>query len=61
MKATNENSLNRNYEHFFAQQNESFTQTLNRFNCLINDMRMFDIFKHESVLVLKFLNYLDDK
>lgn len=61
VKAIRENTLNRKYEHFLAQLNESINQTFNRFNCLINDMRIFDIFKHASILVLKFLDYLDEK
>lgn len=60
VKATRENSLNRKYEHFFAQWNESLNQTFNNFSYLINNMRIFDIFKHESVLVLKSLYALDD-
>ncbi|KAI3523649.1 hypothetical protein L1887_01928 [Cichorium endivia] len=59
--AAQENILNRKYEHFFAYKNETITQTFNRFNCLVNDMRRFNIIKLDSVLVLKFLDSLDDK
>ncbi|KAI3767019.1 hypothetical protein L2E82_17100 [Cichorium intybus] len=59
--AAQENTLNRKYEHFFAYKNETITQTFNRFNCLVNDMRRFNIVKLDSVLVLKFLDSLDDK
>lgn len=56
-----ENSLNRKYEHFFAKRNEFVTQTSNCFNYIINNMRGFDIFKHESLFVLKFLESIDNK
>ncbi|KAI3752823.1 hypothetical protein L2E82_24860 [Cichorium intybus] len=59
--AAQENILNRKYEHFFAYKNETITQTFNCFNCLVNDMRRFNIVKLDSVLVLKFLDSLDVK
>ena len=58
VQATTINNLNRRYEHFFAQQGESLTQTFNRFNCLVNDMRRLGIIKHSSQFVLKFLDSL---
>ena len=44
--ATTINNLDRRYEHFFAQQGELLTQTFNRFNFLVNDIRMLGIAKH---------------
>ena len=49
-------NLNRRYEHFFAQQGESLTQTFNRFNCLVNynthkiqaNLKLFKAFKTNS-------------
>ena len=57
----NKNSLNRQYEHFFAKKGETLTQTFNRFNCLVNDMRRLNIHKAKQVLVLKFLDSLNDE
>lgn len=48
VKANKENSLNKKYEHFFAQKNELLTQTFNRFIFLINEVRRFEISIHES-------------
>ena len=61
VKRTNINNLNRKYEHFFAQKGETLTETFNRFNCLINDMRRLSINKHRGELVLKFLDSLGKK
>ena len=61
VQRTNINNLNRKYEHFFAQKGETLTDTFNRFNCLINDMRRLSIPKHKGELVLKFLDSLGEK
>ena len=61
VKAVNKNSLNRQYKHFFAKKGETFTQSFNRFNCLVNDMRRLGIHKSKQVLVLKFLDSLNDE
>ena len=61
VKAVNKNSLNRQYEHFFAKKGETLTQAFNRFNCLVNDMRRLGIHKSKQVLVLKFLDSLNDE
>ena len=61
VQRTNINNLNRKYEHFFAQKGETLTDTFNRFNCLINDMRRLSISKHKGELVLKFLDSLGEK
>ena len=61
VQRTNINNLNRKYEHFFAQKGETLTDTFNRFNCLINDMRRLAIPKHKAELVLKFLDSLGEK
>ncbi|CAH1450439.1 unnamed protein product [Lactuca virosa] len=58
VQATTINNLNRRYEHFFAQQCESLSQTYNRFNYLVNDMRRLGIIRHSSQLVLNFLDSL---
>lgn len=41
--------------------NEYLINTFNRCNYLINYKRIFSIFKHNNVLVLKLLDSLDDK
>lgn len=41
VRVTQENSLNRKYEHFFAYRNKSLTQSFNHFNFLINDREIF--------------------
>ncbi|KAL4563399.1 hypothetical protein LXL04_027440 [Taraxacum kok-saghyz] len=61
VRRTNINNLNKKYEHFFAQKNETLTETFNMFNCLVNDMRRLSINKHRSELVLKFLDSLGEK
>ena len=61
VQRTNINNLNRKYEHFFAQKGETLTDTFNRFNCLINDMKRLAIPKHKCELVLKFLDSLGEK
>lgn len=48
VKANKENSLNKKYEHFFTQKNELLTQTFNRFNFLINEVRRLIFSIHES-------------
>nr|KAJ0197446.1 hypothetical protein LSAT_V11C700383020 [Lactuca sativa] len=58
VKATQINDLNRRYEHFFARKGETLTQTFNRFNTLVNDLRILDQLKHRTVLVQKFLDSL---
>ena len=58
VKATQINDLNRRYEHFFAKKGETLTQTFNRFNTLVNDLRRLDQLKHRTVLVQKFLDSL---
>lgn len=60
-KSTRENNLNREYEHLFAHRNESITQIFIILNFLYNDMRRFDIIKHEVVLVLNFIDSFSDK
>ena len=40
---------------------QTLTQTFNRFNCLVNDMRRLNIHKAKKVLVLKFLDSLNDE
>ena len=61
VKSVNKNSLNRQYEHFFAKRGETLTQSFNRFNCLANDMRRLGIHKSKQTLVLKFLDSLNDE
>ena len=61
VQRTNINNLKRKYEHFFAQKGETLTDTFNRFNCLINDMKRLTITKHKGELVLKFLDSLGEK
>ncbi|KAL4562224.1 hypothetical protein LXL04_034422 [Taraxacum kok-saghyz] len=61
IRRTNVNNLNRKYEHFFAQKGETLTETFNRFNCLVNDLRRLSIEKHRGELVLKFLDSLGEK
>ena len=61
VQRTNINNLNRKYEHFFAKKGETLTDTFNRFNCLINDMKRLAITKHKGELVLKFLDSLGEK
>nr|KAJ0208804.1 hypothetical protein LSAT_V11C400202500 [Lactuca sativa] len=58
VKATQINDLNKRYEHFFAKKGETLTQTFNRFNTLVNDLRRLDQLKHRTVLVQKFLDSL---
>nr|KAJ0211503.1 hypothetical protein LSAT_V11C400213080 [Lactuca sativa] len=58
VKATQINDLNRRYEHFFAKKGETLTQTFNRFNTLVNDLRRLDQLKHRTVLVQNFLDSL---
>ena len=58
VRRTNVNNVNRKYEHFFAQKSETLTETFNRFNCLVNDMRRLSLEKHRGELVLKFLDSL---
>nr|KAJ0189115.1 hypothetical protein LSAT_V11C800391620 [Lactuca sativa] len=58
VKATQMNDLNRRYEHFFAKKGETLTQTFNKFNTLVNDLRRLDQLKHRTVLVQKFLDSL---
>ena len=38
VKFVNKNNLNWWYEHFFQQKNETLTQVVNCFDCLVNDM-----------------------
>ena len=57
-KAAQVNDLNRRYEHFFAKKGETLTQTFNRFNTLVNDLRRLAVLKHRTVLVQKFLDSL---
>ena len=61
VRRTNINNLNRKYEHFFALKNETLTETFNRFNCLVNDMRRLTIILYRGELVLKFLDSLGEK
>ena len=59
VKAATLRGLVRQYEHFFAKKDETLTQTFNRFNCLINDLRRYEEkTKHSYVLVTKFLDSL---
>lgn len=61
VSTTHENNIKRKYKHLFAYMNESLTNTFNHFNCLINDMRRFKVINHDTVLVLQFLDSLDNK
>lgn len=50
--------LNREYELFLAKNGESVTDTYNRFNGLLNDLRAVGIVKEKVALVYKFVNAL---
>lgn len=50
--------LNRQYELFMASESETLTQTYNRFNCLMNDMKAAGVNKEPLDVMNKFMDSL---
>lgn len=53
-------TLNRKYELFFSIKGEKLTETFNRFNCLLNDLKVVGIEKENIAQVNKFMDSLPD-
>ena len=51
-------NLNRQYELFFSKKGESLTETFNRFNYLLNDLKSVGIEKENTALLNKFMDSL---
>lgn len=60
VKVVNKNILNRRYEHFFQQKNETLTHFFNHFNFLVHDMCRLNMHNTRNSLMLKFLDLLND-
>ncbi|NHW59872.1 hypothetical protein HA378_32405, partial [Escherichia coli] len=61
VKKNKKSHLIQEYENFKAKTEDSLTQTYDRFNCLINDLRQHGIEKENEENLIKFLSCLPEE